>query len=76
MSNHVNYWGKIRIKNPRTLQSWIDKGWYGGMLRQGYVFAPHCGRFRPEKCTCTKCRRQKGGNKLVDLQEKLEGVIR
>ncbi len=50
------YSGTIRISNPRTLQSWIDKGWYQEMIDEGYVFNVGCGRFKTEKCTCSTCR--------------------
>lgn len=51
------YWGTTKISNPKTLQRWIDLGWYDSQIRQGYTFNVGCGRFiMTEKCTCTKCR--------------------
>ncbi len=52
----VNYSGTIRIKNHKTLQSWIDKGWYNREISQGYTFNIGCGRFTINKCTCSQCR--------------------
>jgi hypothetical protein len=49
--------GPIRIKNAKTLEKWIHKGWYQRELDYGYIFALGCGRFRPDVCTCQKCRR-------------------
>lgn len=48
--------GTTRISNPKTLQRWIDLGWYQELIDEGYIFAPHCGRFKTDICTCTKCR--------------------
>lgn len=62
-----NYAGSIRIKNPKTLQSWIDKGWYQDQLDSGYTFAPACGRFRVGKCECCKCRKPNAGANLKDV---------
>lgn len=49
--------GSIRITNPKTLQSWKDKGWFQQELDKGYIFAEGCGRFKTEPCTCSKCRK-------------------
>lgn len=51
--------GTLRISNPRTLQSWMDKGWYQQQLDNGWIFAPYCGRFRSEPCTCSACRNKR-----------------
>lgn len=51
------YCGVTRIRNPKTLQKWINKGWYQDTLNEGYIFAIGCGRFRQEPCTCCKCRK-------------------
>jgi hypothetical protein len=59
--------GSIRIKNPKTLQAWIDKGWYQREINDGYIFAPNCGRFRTEKCQCSKCKKVNGGKVLKDV---------
>jgi hypothetical protein len=50
--------GTLRISNPSTLIRWINDGRYKKMLDDGYVFAPYCGRFRTEQCTCSACRRK------------------
>lgn len=55
----MEYWGVTRIRNPKTLQKWIDKGWYSDTINKGFVFNVGCGRFRLEKCTCSKCRKSK-----------------
>ena len=34
LQREQNYSGVTRISNPRTLQSWIDKGWYPMMETQ------------------------------------------
>jgi hypothetical protein len=44
----MEYCGTIRISNPKTLQSWIDRGWYQKGLSEGYIFVG-CGRFKTEK---------------------------
>jgi hypothetical protein len=53
-----NYSGTLRITNPRTLQSWKDKGWYQKKIDEGFIYAAGCGRFRQEVCSCSKCRRR------------------
>jgi hypothetical protein len=55
----MEYCGTIRISNPKTLQSWIDRGWYQKSLSEGYIFNVGCGRFKTEKCTCSACRTRK-----------------
>ena len=57
----MNQWeppmsGTLRIKNPKTLEKWIQNGNYQKELDDGYIFAVGCGRFRTEPCTCCKCR--------------------
>ena len=49
--------GVLRITNPKTLAKWKESGEYQKILDKGYIYAPGCGRFRIEKCTCHKCRR-------------------
>jgi hypothetical protein len=49
-------WGTTRISNPKTLQRWIDLGWYKEMIEEGYTFNPYCGRFSIGVCECSKCR--------------------
>jgi len=56
LQHEQNYSGVTRISNPRTLQSWIDKGWYAELINDGFMFNVGCGRFTTEKCVCTKCR--------------------
>ena len=52
-----NYSGTIRISNPKTLQRWIDLGWFDENIKEGYTFNVGCGRFKlEEKCTCSQCR--------------------
>jgi hypothetical protein len=63
------YCGSIRIKNPKTLQRWIDKGWYQKEIDAGYIFAPACGRFRVGKCECSKCKRPNSGWMLKEVLE-------
>jgi hypothetical protein len=59
MEKNIEYWGVTRISNPKTLQRWMDNGEYQTLLDAGYVFNVGCGRFRTEKCTCSKCKRYK-----------------
>lgn len=51
------YSGTLRVTNPKTLQYYKDSGKYQALIDQGYIYAPGCGRFRSEICTCTKCRK-------------------
>lgn len=51
-------YGSLRITNPATLQKWKDDGRYQELIDEGYKYAPGCGRFRTEECTCTKCRKK------------------
>ena len=53
------YWGTTRISNPKTLQRWIDLGWFDEMTKDGYTFNVGCGRFKEEKCACHQCRTKK-----------------
>jgi hypothetical protein len=55
--------GTTRISNPKTLHRWIDLGWYKELIDDGYIFAPHCGRFKTEVCTCSACRNQRPNRK-------------
>lgn len=48
--------GVLRITNPNTIQKWKDMGKWQKLLDAGYIYAPGCGRFRIEKCECSKCR--------------------
>lgn len=68
MEQELYYWGTLRIKNPKTLQKWIDRGWYQRELDAGYIFNVGCGRFKSEKCTCSMCRRKR----RPQLQEVLD----
>lgn len=52
------YWGTLRIKNPKTLRKWINSGKYQKLINEGFTFYPGCGRFKKEKCECSKCRRK------------------
>lgn len=51
--------GTLRIRNPKTLERWIQNGKYQETLDEGYIFAVGCGRFRSEPCQCGKCRKSK-----------------
>ena len=48
--------GVTKISNPKTLQRWIDYGWYENIINNGYTFNPYCGRFSIDVCICSKCR--------------------
>ena len=53
----MEFQGSIRIRNPQTLQRWIDNGRYQKQIDNGYTFAVGCGRFRVGECECNKCRK-------------------
>lgn len=53
-----NYSGTLRITNPKTLQSWKDRGLFQQQIDNGFIYAVGCGRFKTEICTCFKCRRK------------------
>lgn len=57
MEYEPNYHGTVRLRKPKTLQRWIDRGWYQETLDEGYTFAIGCGRFRVGPCVCYKCRK-------------------
>lgn len=57
----MEFQGSIRITNVRTLQSWIDKGWFQNEIDNGYSFSLGCGRFSSTKCECSRCKRPNGG---------------
>ena len=59
--------GTLRISNPKTLERWIHQGKYQEQLDAGYIFAPACGRFRTEVCTCFKCRRPNAAQALKEV---------
>ena len=50
--------GVTKISNPKTLQRWIDFGWYQKLINEGFIFAIGCGRFKKEICTCSACRKK------------------
>jgi hypothetical protein len=62
-------YGSIRIKKATTLQRWIDSGWYQREIKNGYIFATGCGRFRESKCECSQCRKS---NKRFELEDVLQ----
>jgi len=63
--------GTLRISNPNTLQKWIKDGRYKKIINDGYVFAPYCGRFRIEQCTCSACRRKINKKKIIEIINQL-----
>ena len=66
----MELYGSVRIKNPKTLQRWIDLGWYQKEIDNGYTFAPNCGRFRVGKCECARCRKTNGGTEKKAVLER------
>jgi hypothetical protein len=64
--------GSLRIKNPKTLQAWIDRGWYQEILDSGYIYAVGCGRFRSEVCGCTNCRTPRNPSLSLEIREVLD----
>jgi hypothetical protein len=69
----MEIYGSIRITNPKTLQNWIDRGWYQELIEEGWIFSPYCGRFRKHECECSKCRYvAQFKNKESDLKEVLK----
>ena len=64
--------GTVRISNTKTLQKWVDLGWYKDMINDGYFFNPYCGRFRTQVCNCSACRSKRlDKSKLIEILEKL-----
>jgi len=55
MEKIIYVYGSLRITNPKTLQKWVESGRYSELINKGYIYAKGCGRFRTEKCKCTKC---------------------
>ena len=55
----MEFYGTLKIRNPKTLQKWIDTGKYQEQINSGWVFNVGCGRFRDIKCECNKCRNSK-----------------
>jgi hypothetical protein len=51
-----NYFGVLKITNPRTLDMWKKTGKYQELLNDGYIYAVGCGRFIKEACVCCKCK--------------------
>jgi hypothetical protein len=50
--------GTLRITNPKTLTKWKNDGRYQKLIDEGFIYAKWCGRFRKEKCTCSRCRKK------------------
>ena len=57
--NEMECWGVTRLTNPKTIQRWKDNGEFQKAIDEGYIFNKGCGRFRTEKCECSKCRKLK-----------------
>jgi len=53
------FYGTLRIRNPKTLQKWINTGKYQKKINNGWIFNVGCGRFRKKKCKCNKCMKSK-----------------
>ena len=53
----MEFYGTLRITNPKTLKKWKEDGRFQQVINEGYIFAKGCKRFRSEVCTCSKCRR-------------------
>jgi hypothetical protein len=62
----MEYCGTIRISNPKTLQSWIDRGWYQKSLSEGYIFNVGCGRFKTENVPAQLVELEKTRSKIVN----------
>lgn len=68
-----NYSGTLRISNPKTLQRWIDTGKFQELKNEGYFFGIGCGRFRIEKCFCSKCVKRPN-TELKKIIDKIENI--
>ena len=67
--------GTLRISNPKTLQRWIDLGWYKELIDEGYIFAPYCGRFKTEICTCSACRNKRPNREeLINILNNYDNI--
>lgn len=62
--------GSLRITNSKTLEKCKQNGEYDKLIKEGYIYAEGCGRFKKEVCTCSKCRKQKTERKSK-MNEKL-----
>ena len=68
--------GVTKISNPITLQRWIDLGWYQNLIKEGYIFAVYCGRFKKENCLCSACRSKRlDKTLLIQILEKCKERI-
>ena len=68
----MEFYGTLRIRNPKTLKKWIDTGKFQKQIDEGFIFNLGCGRFRTEKCECSKCRKSKNSPlKQILIQSKL-----
>jgi hypothetical protein len=54
----MEYCGTIRISNPKTLQSWIDRA-VSKVYLKAYIFNVGCGRFKTEKVPAQLVRTRK-----------------
>ena len=52
----IECFGVLRITNPITLNKWIESGKYQKIIDNGFIYNKGCGRFRVEKCKCSKCK--------------------
>ena len=50
-------YGTLRITNTKTLEKWKVNGDYDKLIKEGYIYANGCGRFRKFVCNCSKCRK-------------------
>ena len=66
--SEIYYSGTLRIRNPKTLQKWIDNGKYQKEIDKGWIFNVGCGRFREKKCDCSKCRKSTNSPLLAILK--------
>jgi len=69
MADNENYWGVVRLKNPRTIKNWKKKGWFQANEEAGYLFGLGCGRFVLGGCTCAACKRKNKHLKIEAMKE-------
>ena len=65
--------GTLRVTNLRTLRRWVEHGMFQLELDAGYKYAPGCGRFTTEQCTCSKCRRRPNISRRLIVENKIPG---
>jgi hypothetical protein len=51
----IECFGVTKVTNILTLNKWKENGKYQELIDKGFIYNKGCGRFRIEKCKCSKC---------------------